>query len=539
LGGSAGSATARVERPKRRNVMALGTGQLVTWCVTLAWTFIVPRKLGASGWGLLVTGSAIAGILGVLMGQGTGNYLVRQFVRRPQETAPLLGTSLVSRLALIPAAAAVLALYLALTRFGAEGAIIVWIALAVVCFALLGEPYESVFQAVERMEYLALGIAADRVLQGLTAIGLVLLGFGVVSVAVSALGVAAVVFVLKVVWSRRFVRPELHPTWFQARTLARESLPYWAMSLFLTFYVWIDTTMLSLMAPARVVGYYGIATRLFGTLQFAGNMLSTLWLPRLILAHEEGEDQFRHVARVPLGQALVLSLPIAAGGAVVAGPLMRTLFGRGFEGSIPAMALLALCLIPLYLNIIAYAVLVASGRQAAWTKIIVVASAVNPVLNLGAIHFFQSRHHNGATGAALCLLLTEMLISGVSLRVAMRGIVTRASVSQGLRSLVAAGIMALCVYMTRSFGLIPQVLVGGVVFGVMAIVLRVPSEEDMATAKALIRRKLRRGGSGPDVPPPVFPEGFPQEADPVEGKVREPEWRQPGGPTGPEVPPEL
>lgn len=518
------------EKPKRRNVFALGGAQLITWSITLLWTFIVPRHLGASGWGLLVTGSSIGGLLIVLMGSGTGNYLVRQFVRDPQEAPSLLGTSMVTRLALVIPGAAVLALYLKIAAFSGKASFIIVIGAAVAVSALLQEPLDSVFQAVERMEYLAAGDVADKVLQSTVAIGLVLLGFGVTQVAVSALCVAAFVLILKGTWARKFYRPDLRTSLPKARRLARESLPYWTMSLFLTFYVWIDAAMLSVMAPARVVGWYGVPTRLFGTFQFAGNMLATLWLPRLIHAHEQRGDRFKQLAGIPLGQAVLLSLPLAAGGAVVAGPLIRTLFGPDFAGAVPAMAILALCLIPLYLNIMAYTVLVAQGRQVVWTKIIMGASIVNPLLNLGAIHFFQSRYANGATGAALSLLATEVLISAVSLRVATRGILNRQIVSQLLRCLLAAAVMAVCVYMARSLGLIPQGVIGVVVFGGLAVILRVPSEEDMATAKAIVRRRLRR--SGPEMPPPVAGEGPLEEADPVDGEVGEPERGEPGSQPG-------
>jgi O-antigen/teichoic acid export membrane protein len=523
-----------VEKPKRRNVFALGGAQLITWSITLLWTFIVPRHLGAAGWGLLVTGSSIGGILGVLMGQGTGNYLVRQFVRDPDRAPSVLGTSLLVRLALLVPGAALIGLYLNVAGFKGQENLIIIIASAVVAFALLSEPFDSVFQAVERMEFLAGGDVADKVLQSTLAVGLVLLGFGVTHVAVSALCVAAFVFALKAVWARKFYRPELRTTLPKARRLARESLPYWTMSLFLTLYVWIDTAMLSVMAPARVVGWYGVPTRLFGTFQFAGNMLATLWLPRLIRAHEQPEGHFKRVAGVPLGQAVLLSLPLAAGGAVVAGPLIRTLFGPDFAGSVPAMAILALCLIPLYLNIMAYTVLVAEGRQVVWTKIIMGASIVNPLLNLASIHFFQTRHGNGATGAALSLLATEVLISVVSLRVATRGILSRQNVLQLLRCLLASAVMAFCVYMARSLGLIPQGLIGVAVFGVLAVALRVPSAEDMATARAMIRRRLRR--SGPEMPPPVPSEGPLEEPDLVDGEIGEPERGEPGSQPGPDGP---
>jgi O-antigen/teichoic acid export membrane protein len=480
------------ERPSRRNVFSLGGAQLITWSVTLAWTFVVPRKLGPAGWGMLVTGSSIGGLLGVFMGLGTGNYLVRQFVRQPEGAPPLLGTSLVVRLSLLVPGGCALALYVTLADFSARATLIICIAAAVVCFALLAEPFEAVFQSVERMEFLAAGDVTDKVLQSTLAIGLVLLGFGVVPVAISALGVACFVFCLKVFWARRFFLPAMRTTLQDARRMLRETLPYWTMSLFLTFYVWIDAAMLSVMAPAKVVGWYGVPTRLFGTLQFAANMLSTLWLPRLIAAYERPDGDFKRVARVPLRQALLLGLPLAIGGAVVAGPLIRLLFGASFAGAAAPMAILSICLIPLYLNIIAYAVLVASGRQIVWTKIIMGASIVNPLLNLGAIHFFQSRYGNGATGAALSLLATETLIACVSLLVVTRGIVTRTLVFQVLRTLVAALVMAACAYLARSFGLFAQVLIGGIVFCGMALLLRAPNDEDMRTVRAMLRRRWRR-----------------------------------------------
>jgi O-antigen/teichoic acid export membrane protein len=492
--------TAFAARPSRRNALSLGGGQLITWGITLAWTLIVPRHLGPSGWGLLVTGSSIAGILGVLTGLGTGNYLVREFVRTPDGAAPLLGTSMITRVALLIPAAAALTLYLAVTRADDTTALIIWLAAAGVAFLLLAEPLDSVFQAVERMEYLAAGDVMNKVLQSTIAIGLVLLGFGVVPVAISALVVGGLVFLIKTFWVRKFLVPQLRTSVGKAKVLLRESVPYWTMSLFMTFYVWIDTAMLSLMAPAKVVGWYGIPTRLFGTLQFAANMLSTLWLPRLIAAFEQRGTEFNKVARVPFRQAMILSLPLAFGGAVVAGPLVNALFGSSFGGAAMPMALLSLCIIPLYINIIAYAVLVAQGRQMVWTKVIMGASFVNPLLNLVAIRFFQSRYGNGAIGASLSLLITEALIVVVSLW-ATRGIVTRELVVQTLRSFAAASVMAVCVYLARPLGLLPQVLVGVVVFAIAAIVLRVPNDEDVRTVREALRRRLgrqpREGGASP------------------------------------------
>lgn len=488
-----GDTVSSAERPKRRNVLALGAAQVVTWSVTLLWTFVVPRRLGASGWGMLVTGASIASIFGVLAGLGTANYLVREFVRRPDQAATTLGTSLTLRLALMVPSATLLTLYVYLVDYSATERLIIFIAAAGVGFLLLSEPFDSVFQAVERFEFLAVGDVVNTAGQSLLAVGLVLLGFGVLPVAGASLAVVGLVFNLKWLWARRFFRPQLGATLSQARAMARESTPYWMMSTFVMFYVWVDTAMLSLMAPAHVVGWYGMPIRLFGTFQFAANMLSRLWLPRLIASFENSESDFNRLARVPVEQALIIGVPISLGVFVVAQPLIQLLFGSDFAGAAPAMAILALCLLPLYLNIMAYAILVASGKQMVWTKIIIGASIVNPILNVAAIQFFQSRHGNGAIGAATSLLVTETLIATLTLVFVTRGVVTLDALRRPMRSLGAGLVMAGVVFKIQPWGLCPQIIVGAVTYVAVALVLKVPREQDFQTLRDLMSRVRRRG----------------------------------------------
>lgn len=495
------------ERPKRRNVLALGLAQVITWSVTLLWTFVVPRRLGADGWGMLVAGSSIASIFGVLAGLGTGNYLVREFMRRPGDGARTLGTSLTLRFALMVPSMTLLALYVYAVDYSATQRLIILIAAASVCFLLLSEPFDSVFQGVERFEYLAIGDVVNTAGQSLLAVGLVLLGFGVLPVAAASLAVVGLVFNLKWLWARRFFRPCFGTTVSQARVMARESTPYWMMSAFVMFYVWVDTAMLSLMAPAHVVGWYGMPIRLFGTFQFAANMLSRLWLPRLVASFETTDGDFSRVARIPLEQALVIGMPVSLGAFVVAQPLIQLLFGSDFAGAVTPMAILALCLLPLYLNIIAYAILVASGKQMVWTRIIIGASIVNPLLNLGAIRFFQAHHENGAIGAASSLLVTETLIAVLTLVFVTRGIVTLQALRRPARSMVAALAMAGAVHTIQAWGLFAQIMVGIVLYVGLAVVLKVPRDEDLQTIRDLINRSRRRGRSEPEEAPSQEPAG--------------------------------
>ncbi len=480
-----------VASPRGRNVMSLALAQIITWAITLAWTFIVPRHLGPSGWGMLVTGSAVSGLLGVLMGFGTRSFLIREMVRSPESAPPFIGTALVLRLVLLLPATALLIVYLRISGFDSQQQVIVLIAVAGIYLLLLAEPFEAVFQAVERMEFLAAGNVADRVGQSLGAIGLVLLGFGVVPVALWSLAVGASVFVLRLIWGRRFVRPVMRTDRRRLRAHFGDSFPYWTMGLFLTFYLWIDSAMLATMAPAEVVGWYGIPIRLLGTCLFAINMLATLWLPRLVAAHENNNGEFARFARVPIEQALVTSFPVALGGAVVAGPLIRTFFGPAFANSVPPLVILALGVIPISLNVMAYQLLVAMGRQKVWTKVVAGASIINPLLNLMAIRVCQARYGNGAIGAAVSLVATELFMAGASAWV-LRDVIGRGSVSRALRSLTAALVMGAVVHAAQPLGLAAQLGIGVIVFTAGALLLRIPTETELRAAGDALSKLTRR-----------------------------------------------
>ncbi len=489
---SSDAAPATASQRHRKNLLALSGSQLITWSLVLVWTFIVPRRLGPASWGILVTASALAGLLGVLMGYGMRSYYVREMVRAPQNTGRLIATALVTRLLVFVPGLLLMAVFLELFRFTSQQRFVIFLGTGVVYLAMLAEPLQAVFQATQHMEYLAASTTTDKVGQAVGAIILVLLGFGVVAVSVWWFLSTAIVLALALLWVRPFAHLSLRTDLGEMKAMLVDSFPFWTMGLFLTFYVWIDTAMLSVMQPEHVVGWYGVPTRLFGTLLFAATIISTAWLPRFVIAHEQGADQLRSVARRPGEQLLILGIPIAFGSAVVAGPVIRLLYGPAYDGAIPVMVILALCVLPLYINILANQLLVASGRQSVWTRVMIAASVVNPLLNLAAIPLTATLFHNGAIGSAASLLITELFIAVFSFTRILRGVLDAHSMRRVLRAFIAGLLMAALVYLLRGIGLAVEIAIGAISFGVLALVLRVPTEEDRRTVFATLQRLRSR-----------------------------------------------
>jgi O-antigen/teichoic acid export membrane protein len=492
--GAAPAVTREATRRVARNIGALAGGQAVTWGMTLLWTMVVPRVLGPVQLGLVVSAVSVSSVLGLLLGLGTRNYLVREIVVNPDQGPKLIGTAIVLRVILMPLTAVGAVVFAHLAHYGHERSTILYLAVAMTVLTLLAEPMQAAFQAMERMQYLAYADIVNKTAQSVIGIALVLVGFRAVGTVANMAIIAGVVAVLLGSWLRRFMRVDLSTNIRLMRTVARQSVSYWVFGLFCMIYLWIDTIMLSLMTPARVVGWYGAPMRLFQTLMFLPMMLSTAWLPRLVEAHKESPDRLLAATRKPLELVLVLSTPIAGAMAMTAGPLVYVIYGSAFTHAIPVTVILALCIPPMYVNIMLGTVLLAAKRQVTWTYVMAGASVVNPIFNLVLIPFTQHHYGNGAIGAALSLLLTEgvMVVGGAVMlgrHVFARSAVRRAA----LAALAAAGMWG-AAFVARPLGQMESVILGLLVLAVLTVVLRIATDEEIEMLRRGLARLRRRRG---------------------------------------------
>jgi len=477
-----------------RNVSVLALGQLITWTMTLLWTFVVPRALGPSGLGVVMSAWSICGIFGILLGLGTKNYLVRTALVEPDGAPGRIGTTIVARTLLSPLVFGAAFAYGQLAHWDGNARVVLVLAAAATVLVQLAEPLQAGFQATERMEYLAYSDIISKSGQGLVGIIVVLLGAGAIGVTACMAAMAAVVIALDVYWIRGHVRIDIRTNVRAIARVTRESVPYWAFGVFFMIYLWIDFVMLSLMTHADVVGWYGVPTRLFQTLMFLPVVVATAWLPRFVRGHEAGGDELLRVARQPTELVLLISLPIGAMCVVAAHPIVHVLYGPAYDHAIPVMALLGLSIPPMYLSIMLSQVLIGMGRQGAWTWVMVATTIVNPLFNLVLIPATQHRYGNGAIGAAIALFLTELVALSIGMWLVGRGIFDRSSV---WRTALAVGIsVAMCVAgigAQRVAGDIAGLAAAAAVCGLLVYLTPVFTPDEIELIKvglAKIQRKL-------------------------------------------------
>jgi diguanylate cyclase (GGDEF)-like protein len=499
--GSHASAPPASEPARRiyRNLRALGGGQAVTWLVTLAWTLVVPRILGPAGIGVIVTAISVAGIVGVLLGLGTRNYLVREIVVAPAAAPRLIGTALVLRLIMVPLFCVATVAYTVVAHTPRDQTIVIYLASAAALILLICEPYQAGFQAAERMEYLAYADVINKTGQSIVGILLALVGIRAVGITGSWVAIALCVLVATHVWWSHLSRVTLRTTPGELRRMLRGSAAYWAFGVFFLIYLWIDTVMLSLMTNPQTVGYYGVPTRLFQTMMFLPVLISTAWLPRLVHAFERDPRSLRDAARQPVEVVVILGLPIGAATIIFAGPVLGLLYGPAYRPAVGVMMLLGLCIPPMFLNILLNQVLIAAKRQTTWTWVMLAATIVNPLLNLALIPYTQTRYHNGALGAAASLVATEILIVALGLALVGHHVITPGGVRRVAASGIASAAMVVAGLESRRFGAGVSIafgIVGFVVVGALVGLVTPRKIRDLRRGLAALRDRADADPAG-------------------------------------------
>jgi O-antigen/teichoic acid export membrane protein len=461
----------------KQNIAALSAGQLFTWAMTLSWTLVVPRLLGAGQVGLIITGMSIANILQLLLGAGTANYITREIVVSPERAARLVSAATLGRLALFPVFAGATFAWSLVAGYGSHENVVLYLCSAATAVTLLSEPILSYFQATERMQYMALGNVINKTSQGLGGIVLVVLGFGALGFAWCWVVTASLVVVLCIRWIQRYVSVRWRTSWHDIRDVARGSAIYWTGGVFFTIYAWIDTAMLSVMTTPKVVAWYGVPMRLWGTMLVIPSIFSTAWLPRMVKAHQQSKDELISVSRAPIELVFLMSLPIATLVAIGATPVIHTIYGSSYDPAVGVLVILGLNLIPMYLNIMLAQICIASKRFVTWTWLMVGASVFNPVINLFLIPLTQHRYGNGAIGAAIALALTEVAIDIAAIALVGRKIIGLSTLWRGLRMAVPCGAAWLASYLLRHTPGIVGLSAGALVLVVLVVCVGITAPE--------------------------------------------------------------
>lgn len=327
-------------------------------------------------------------------------------------------------------------------RGGGDGVLAVGLVGLSIIVASFTQACAATFQGTENMVPSALGTIAEKVT--LMVLSLVVLSMGYGLLAVATIMLISAGMNLALVGGRAWRCGWLRPRWDArlAWALLAGGAPFFLWASFGVIYQRNATLQLQIETDNATVGIWGVAVQMYETLSFVPYIFQAAVLPVLARTFVHAADAMAHTSRRSLDLIVLAALPISMG-VILLAPEIVALTSRlpDYTSSILPLRILGASLVPLYVDMILATILISADRQRAWALVSVSAALINPVCNWWLIQQTAAQFGNGALGAAVVTLLTEVFIFFFYIMLVPRGVLGWANLGYAGRGLAATLVM--------------------------------------------------------------------------------------------------
>jgi O-antigen/teichoic acid export membrane protein len=407
-------------------------GEALAKASSLAFFVVMARELGREGFGAFMFALALTGALLIGSGFGTDDLTAREVARDPSSAGRYLADAatlkVVSSLGLIGVAV----LVVAVGGYPRDVRLATFVIGVGVAVEVLAKTWYAVFQALERLELVALSLVLQRTSTAAVGVGALAAGAGLVEVAFVYAGgalvglLAAELFMRRLGVRRRAIDAARWPG------LLRAGVPIGVAGLLFVWLLRLDVTILSLIAGSAEVGLYAAALRLVEGTQFIAWSFSAAMLPWLARTRPLVRARGFELALKVITAVL---LPVGLGLALFARPIVDLVYGQGYEGSVLPLELLGAMSALYGVQSLASTTFIALDAAWAFGRLLVPVIVVNVALNLILI----PRH--GAVGAAVAAVSSSAVLAALSVAFAQSRIGHVRSLRAFGGPLVAAAVM--------------------------------------------------------------------------------------------------
>jgi O-antigen/teichoic acid export membrane protein len=386
------------------NTTYLYVGEVILKASGFLLTVLVARWLGGEELGKWAVAISVMMILGTLLDLGVNMFSVRELTVGGADPSALATWSLILKLW---GGVGSLGVLFSLVFFGWVPAEIFGLLTLLFAASLLqavGSIYATYLRAREEMVYEGILKMFQASFQALVGYCMLRLGFRLIALAwmILFMGVVNLCAYSLLNRKKRFLSFRRPPHFVPNLEALRRCLPFTFLLFFGVIYFRIDMLILRFFWDNRIVGEYAAAYRLLEGVLLLPWAFSSVFYPRLGRVASSSTDLFRDTAELGLKYAFVLGLPIGMLGFYLARPLVISIYGDLYEGSVPAFQILVFTVPVIFLSAVTSTIINVGSSPAvnAWIALIMVVENIG--LNLLGIPRW------GILAASVATLSTEL-----------------------------------------------------------------------------------------------------------------------------------
>ena len=479
-----------------KNIVALLGSQVATWAVGVPLLIIVPQYLGDRQFGQLSFAYSFAGFFGLFASLGMGSFIVKQTARDSARVGSYVFNALVMCLLLTCLLSVAAIGTSSLMGYDTQTRIVIAVACAYMVWSTENGILVAGLQGQQRMRRTAIWAVVDRYAESGAIVAALVARKGLLGVAIATSLSGLISIVGNGAQLFRQVRAEARLDLRLWKVLAFGGMPFLLGSIVLTIYGSIDVVILSKLAGDVVVGWYSLAYRLVGMPIFLATIVVTAYFPQLSAQGASASPSFAAPVSRAVRQIWFVTAPMAAGLALVAADLIAFLhYPAGFGHSVPLIQILALHIPVVGVTMVLGSALMACDRQKEWVVVGVIAAVFNPLLNLFAIPVTTTVFGNGAVGASVTTVATELLVlSGALYLLRSHGIFDKHTRSYLSCCAVACAAMVGVVVLAGGMWLPVRVVIGVGTYGLASWALGTLSIDELRRRSLQMLARVRPRG---------------------------------------------
>ena len=383
-------------------------GEVVAKLANVVFFIAIARELGDQSFGAFIFGISFSSIMMLAAGFGTDELVTREVAKDKDRVHLMFRDVISAKAALMVVLLGVMAVVLTIGNYDTETKLAVLLIGVGTGLEYLAKSVHAVFQAYERMQYIAATLIIQRMFTATIGTTVVLSGGSLVA-ASAILAVGGLLGLATALWwlRTRVVRPGGNIDLRRWGGILKAGAPLGVMVLLYTALIKLDATLLSFVKGGdnEAVGHYGAAFRLVDATMFLSWSFGAAILPWFATYREGSPVSLSRGYELGLKAMITILLPIGVAYAVFAAPMIELLYGDQYDAAIDPLRLLGAMTILFGINTFVSIILIARDRPGEFTRPAVIVFVQNVVFNLILLPRY------GATGAAFNAVLSGTLLA--------------------------------------------------------------------------------------------------------------------------------
>lgn len=387
------------------NALSLLTSDVLNRATSFLIYALVARQLGTVAFGQVSLAFTLFYVFQVMAVAGLKTLIIREVAKDRGSTERYLTNGVMTVTAYALGSLGILYVFVRVMNYRPDTArLILLLSLGLIPYAI-SAMCEAVFQAWERMHYIAFVNAPVNVLKLTLVIVVLTLGLGVQELMIVI--VTSLACIAGVEWwmAKRFVvtsRAKLDLGF--ARDMARRGRTFLGIDVVIAVWAALPVVLLSKLAGERAVGLYSAAQQLLVPIGLVFQAVALSVFPILCRKFAEGLTQFRAAAGHLLEVLLILALPAAVGLFILGDSALLLVYRDAeFLNSVSVLRILVWSIVLNALTTSFGQLLYASNQERMTLRIVITNLVVSFVLGVALISAM------GVQGAAIATLVTGLV----------------------------------------------------------------------------------------------------------------------------------